>query len=150
MRSFLALLIPVSLAACGSTGTNIDAEGCTALMDGPFTSLAAGMAMDASAPTVTAAGAFTITLPPSGAGYLAFDSPDDTEYAVFIDRSVAVTALTPGGTEIPPSAHATSTSVCSIVRERDIIELPVGLFYIAVGPDAGGPLNFVLRPYNPD
>jgi len=148
MRS-LALLI--ALTACGGTGENIDAEGCMYLEGGPFTAITAGTAMDATAPSIVAdTGAFTVTLPASGVGFLGFDSPDDTEYAVFADRSITIAAFTPTGTEIMAAARATSTDVCTIVRQRDIIELPVGLFYLSLGPDAGGPINVVLRPYNPD
>jgi len=145
----LALL--VALTACGGTGENIDAEGCMYLEAGPFTAITAGATMDTTAPSIVAdTGAYTVMLPAAGTGFLAFDSPDDTEYAVFADRSIAVAAFTPTGTEIMAAARATSTSVCAIVHQRDIIELPVGLFYLSLGPDAGGPINVVLRPYNPD
>ena len=147
MRRLILLLV----AACGGTGANIDREGCTFLDGGPFTAVTAGAAMDATAPAITAAeGAFTITLPGVGAGYLRFDSPDDTEYAVFTNRTVSVAAYTSTGTAIPPSAMSTSSGECATIMGRTIIELPVGPFYLAIGPDAGGPVNLVLRPYNPD
>ena len=151
MRSLSWLVIALALAACGGTGETIDAEGCTYLADGPFSPVTAGTAIDASAPVITAAaGAFTVTLPAAGVGYLAFDSPDDTEYAFFTSRTVTVAAFTAAGVNIPPSASATSSSVCTDIHGRNIIELPVGRFYVGLGPDAGGPVDLVLRPYNPD
>lgn len=152
MRTILALTLLAPLTgACGGTGENIDTEGCMYLENGPFTAVTAGAAMDTSAPAVTAAeGGFTVTLPASGVGYLSFDSPDDTEYAFFTNRPVAVAAFTPSGTSVPPAASMNSSDVCATIQGRHIIELPVGLFYIGLGPDSGGPVNFVLRPYNPD
>ena len=151
MRSIVTLVIALPLAACGGTGENIDGEGCRYLESGPFTVVTAGTTMDAAAPAITAAdGAFTVTLPAAGVGYLAFDSPDDTEYAVFTDRTVTVAAFTPAGTVIPASASSTSTSVCATVHGRHIIELPVGPFFFGLGPDAGGPVKLVLRHYDPD
>lgn len=151
MRSIVAFVILIPLAACGGTGENIDAEGCRYLEAGPFTAVTAGAAMDPTAPPIVAdTGAYTVALPASGVGYLAFDSPDDTEYAVFTDRTVTVAAFTPAGTAIPASASSTSASACTIIHGRHIIELPVGRFYFGLGPDAGGPVDLVLRPYNPD
>jgi len=150
MRSILRLAFPVSLVtSCGGQGEVIDGEGCDYLESGPFTSVTAGLAMDTSAPSITAAGGFTVTLPGAEVGFLSFDSPDDTEYIVFADRPVAVAAFTPSGTEITAQARATSISACTIVQRRDIIELPVGLFYFGLGPDTGM-VNVVLRPFNPD
>jgi hypothetical protein len=144
-------LVVVACAACGGGGENVDKEGCMYLQAGPFTPVTAGAAMDASAPSIAAAdGAYTVTLPATGAGYLSFASPDDTEYAVFTTRAVGVTAFTMTGTEISPSAIATSSSECTEIMGRYIIELPIASFNIAVGPDAGGPVDLVLRPYNPD
>jgi hypothetical protein len=151
MRSLTPPLIAFALAACGGTGENIDAEGCTGLEDGPFVAITAGTVMDATAPAIEAStGAYTVTLPAAGPGYLSFNSTDDTEYAVFADRELAVAAFTPSGTEIPRSAKATSSSVCTAIKSRYIIELPVGPFFFALGPDAGAVLSLVLRPYNPD
>ena len=147
MRSIF-LMLP--LAACGGTGAVVDEEGCAALEGGTFTAITAGAAMDANAPAITIDAAFTVTLPASGAGFVSFDSMDDTEYIVFADRSIAVDAFTPSGTKIMAQARATSTSVCTTVKRRDIIELPVGPFFFALGPDPDGPVNVVLRPFNPD
>ena len=151
MRAISTAWAALALAACGGTGENIDQEGCTYLEGGPFTPITAGPARDATAPAIeAAAGAYTITLPAGGRGYLSFDSPDDTEYAVFTDRNVAVVAFTPAGTAIPASAMSTSSAVCATIAGRHIIELPVGTFFFELGPDAGAPFALVLRPYNPD
>ena len=144
---FLPILL---LSACGGTGESLDADGCASLQDGPFTTITAGAAKDATAPAITTEGAFTVTLPATGVGYVSFESLDDTEYIAFADRTLTIAAFTPTGTEIMASARATSVSACSIVHRRDVIELQVGMFYFALGPDAGGPIRIVLRPYNPD
>jgi len=149
MRSILTLISSLSIA-CGGNGAAVDAEGCMALEGGSFTPVTAGTAMDTTAGTITADGAYAVTLPDSSIGFLGFDSPDDTEYIVFADRSVAVAAFTPAGMEIMAQARATSTSVCTVVQRRDIIELPVGLFYFGLGPDSGGPVDVVVRPFSPD
>lgn len=148
MRSMFASVC--LLAACGGNGEVVDNEGCAFLESGPFTPITAGTTMDETAGAIQADGAFAVTLPASGVGFLSFDSPDDTEYIVFADRSVEVAAFTPTGREIMPQAQATSTNACTIVKRRDIIELPVGLFYFGLGPDPDGPVNVVLRPFNPD
>jgi len=151
MRTIFTVVIAVSLGGCGGTGANIDAEGCTYLDNGPFRPVSAGMALDTTAPAIAAEPrANTITLPTSGIGYLAFDSPDDTEYAVFTSRAVTFATFSPTGTPIPPSASTTTSSECTTIQGRHIVELAVGHFYFGLGPDTGGPVNFVLRPYNPD
>ena len=151
MRSILTAVIALELAACGGTGENIDQEGCTYLDDGPYVAIVASAAMDATAPAIDAgAQAYRITLPASGPGYLSFDSPDDTEYAVFMNRNVEIAASTPTGTASPPAAMSASSTVCSTIKGRHIIELPVGRFFFALGPDAGGLIDLVLRPYSPD
>lgn len=151
MRSIIALVLLVAAAACGGTGANIDSEGCRFLDNGPFTAITAGTTMDATAPAIVeGGGAYTITLPGSGVGYLSFESPDDTEYAIFTDRTVAVAAFTLAGTSIQPAASMNSSDVCATVQGRHIIELPVGPFFFGLGPDAGGPVDFVLLHYDPD
>ena len=145
MRGFAMLLV----VGCGGTGANVDAEGCDALESGSFTAITAGTTMDTTAPAVTIEGGFTITLPAGAVGFVSFDSTDDTEYALFADRPVAINAFTPSGTEIMASARATSTDVCTIVMRRDIIELTVGLFYLGLGPDTAD-INFVMRHFDPD
>lgn len=152
MRTTTATVtIGLALAACGGTGEDIDAVGCTFLQAGPFVAITAGAARDGSAPAIdTGDHAFRVTLPAAAPGYLAFASPDDTEYAIFTSRTVDVAASTPAGTAIPPAAVASRSDVCAEIMGRTIIELPVGAFFLAVGPDAGGPVDLVLRPYNPD
>jgi len=144
----------LALAACGGTGGNVDKEACTYLDGGPYTEVTAGNAMDATAPPITAdARAYRVTLPAAGVGYLSFDSLDDTEYAAFLDRTVPFAAFTPTGTMMPLSASATSAGACTTIHGRHIVELPISQFFIALGPDAGGaggPVEFVLLPYNPD
>src|SRR5690242_18982074 len=132
----LIIVAAVGLAACGGGGgENVDLEGCMYLQAGPFTPVTAGAAMDGTAPSITAAdGAYTVTLPASCAGYLSFASPDDTEYAVFTSRAVGVTSFSSTGIEVPPSAIATSSSQCTEIMGRYIIELPIATFFIAVGP----------------
>jgi hypothetical protein len=143
------IILAFALVGCGGNGAQVDGEGCDGLENGPFAQVTAGTGMDDTAGAITIDGAFTVTLPASGVGFLAFDSQDDTEYIVFADRPIAVAAFTPEGVEIMAQARATSTDVCTIVMRRDIIELPVGLFYFGLGPDTGT-VNVVLRPFDPD
>jgi hypothetical protein len=150
MRTLLVSLLLV-VAACGSPGQDIDQAGCQYLEAGPFTPVTAGTARDATAPAIaTDHRAYTTTLPAAGTGYLQFDSLDDTEYAAFLDRMVWLAVLACAGVAIPPSAIGTRSRECTTVMGRYIVELPVAQFYIALGPDAGGPVNLVIEPYNPD
>lgn len=144
--------IPVlALAACGGTGATVDAEGCMYLAAGPYVAVTAASTMDSAAPPIeAAAAAYTVTLPAGNTGFVAFDSPDDTEYALFTDHDVDIAAFTTGGTEVPRAALATSSSQCATIKRRYIIELAIAPFFFKLDQAVAEPFQLVVRPYNPD
>ena len=148
MRSLI--LVSLFALGCGGTGENIDRLGCDKLAAASFTPVAATDVRDASAAAIVAGTAYEVALPAASRGYLRFDSLDDTDYAIFFDRTVPFAVFQDDGTEVMLSASGTSSTVCTAIRGRHIFELPAISAYLGLGPDAGGPVHVVLEVYNPD
>jgi hypothetical protein len=142
-----ALAFVVTAAACGEDAPPAnDAEACMQLEGGAFTTVTAVVARDSTTPTVTADTAYTATLPASGIGYVRFEA-SSASYVVYLDRDVALIALEGAGTPATIST-AKSSEACVTIKARHAFKLGAGTAYLGLGPDAGGPVNVVIKSAN--
>ncbi|MDB4961805.1 MAG: hypothetical protein JWP01_1804 [Myxococcales bacterium] len=143
--AFLAVML-VSLAACGEDPPpEGDATACGALEMGPYVAVTAAVGKDTSTPAILSdAQAYTITLPASGIGYVAFEATSARDHVVFVDRDVPVTAQTSTSMTIAAKSSAKSSDACVTIKGRYVFNLAAGKNYLGVGPDAGGPVNVVI------
>lgn len=141
----LALAL-VTLAACGDDPPPAgDTTACGALEMGPYVTVTATISKDNFTPAVLSdAQAYTITLPATGIGYVKFEATTAREHVVFVDRDVPVQAQTAASAAIPAKSSAKSSDACVTIKGRYAFALAVGVNYLGVGPDAGGPVNLVI------
>jgi hypothetical protein len=141
----LAVLV-VTLIACGDDPPSAgDVTACGALEMGPYVTVTATVSKDTFTPPVLSdAQAYTITLPASGIGYVKFEATSARDHVVYLDRDVPLMAQTSASAAIPPKSTAKSSDACPTIKGRYAFPLAVGVNYVGVGPDAGGPVNLVI------
>lgn len=148
ISALMLTLASAGLAACGDEEphADLDVEGCEHLEGGPFTTVTASAARDATAPTVSASHmAYTITLPAGAVGYVSFPAQEATDYVVFLDKPVPFMAFDAAGATVAIEESATSSPVCATIRGKHTFELPVGTAAFGLGPNAGMPVNLVIE-----
>jgi hypothetical protein len=149
-RAFLVLSLASlalgPLAACGEDPPpEGDATACGGLEMGPYVAVTATGFKDSATPSILSdARAYTITLPASGIGYIAFEATSSRDHVVFVDRDVPVMAQTSASMTIAAKSSAKSSAACATIKGRHVFNLSVGKNYLGVGPDAGGPVNLVI------
>lgn len=142
----LALSMFATLGACGDDPPPAgDTDACGALEMGPYVTVTATVSKDTFTPAVLSdKQSYTITLPASGIGYLKFDATTAREHVVYVDRDVPIQAQTGASAAIPANSSAKSSGACATIKGRYAFSLMVGVNYVGVGPDAGGPVNLVI------
>jgi hypothetical protein len=147
MKTALGMLILIPLVACGEDGPPaVDTEGCEHLEMGPYAPITATVAKDAATPQVAADHkSYTVTLPATGIGYVAFQSPAVMDFVFFLDRDVPFAVQT--STSMPVTIETTekSSAACTTIKGKYTVPLGVGTFYVGLGPDSGGPVNVVVE-----
>jgi len=141
----LALAL-ATFAACGDDPPPAgDVTACGALEMGPYVTVTATISKDNGTPAVLSdAQAYTITLPATGIGYVKFEATSAREHVMFLDRDVPLMAQTSASAAIPPKSTAKSSDACPTIKGRYAFPLAVGVNYVGIGPDAGGPVNLVI------
>lgn len=147
MKTAVALsLLLATLAACGDDPPPAgDVAACGALDMGPYVAVTATVSKDTFTPAVLSdAQAYTITLPATGIGYVKFEATSARDHIMYLDRDVPLMAQTSASAAIPPKSTAKTSDACVTIKGRYAFPLAVGVNYVGVGPDAGGPVNLVI------
>lgn len=139
--------VMIVAAACGEDEPPAsDVEGCEHLEMGPYVPLTATTFKDNQTPAVANDHmAYTLTLPATGIGYVRFAAADATDYTMFLDRNVAFAVQDAASMPVALEDSATSSPACTTIMGRHTVPLGVGTYYLALGPDAGGPVNLVIE-----
>src|SRR5690606_39011338 len=119
MTILSALFLIPAAAACGHDDPHPDAEGCEHLEEGPYATVTASAARDATAPMVAADHkAYTVTLPAGAVGHVAFPAAEAADYVVFLDRPVPFAVFDAAGAPVALEASETSSPACAAIRGK--------------------------------
>lgn len=130
------------------TGT-VDEEGCEHLMDTGGMSITAAMVGDNAPPTVDDDHTrYNIQLPSVGGG----DNQGVVEFQTtagvfvfFVDQNVPFEVQSTAGATIAAASRDTSSPACTLVRGRFEYNLPIGTYFVVIGPTQQSEIGMVIE-----
>lgn len=143
------LTISTLAFGCSSSGTpNIDVEGCEHLKEGPPVAVTAAATADL-APAVDADhmryDVALIDVTGGKGGFVKYAAPEATDYLFFLGADVPVQFLDAANAPVAPEESTTSSTVCTEIKGRHLIELAVGTYAIKIGPTAQTSVGIVVE-----
>ncbi len=148
----IAFLALAPFAACGDDDPaveSVDVEGCEHLQEGPAVAVTATLVGDTTTPAIAGDHKrYDVTLLAAGgqrAGVVSFAAAEATDYVFFFDASVPLEIIDSAGTVVAIEASTTSSTECTDIKARHVVELAVGTYFLELGPTAETDVGIVVE-----
>ncbi len=153
MRPLLLVSLSLTLLAC-STPNEADVEACEHLAEGPAAAVTADTT-DGGSPVAVAADhrRYDIALGAvsgGNGGEVSFAVATAGDFAIFLGSDVPVNVRAASGAALAFESSATSSTVCTEVKGRHQLALPVGTARFFFGPTPATSVSAVIEPVEHD